>query len=60
MAPHLDLTAYFDESGHSDDPALHFAGMAGFVAPLIAWEIIGKLWKRVTEGEPFCLKKHST
>jgi hypothetical protein len=32
----LQLTAF--EAWHSEDPALHFVGMAGFVAPLKNWQ----------------------
>jgi|SRR5689334_20139890 len=31
------LTGYFDETGHTNDPTLHFVSMAGFVARSEAW-----------------------
>ena len=43
----LALTAYMDESGHSADPALHFAGMAGFIAPGLAWDEFEKSWSAI-------------
>lgn len=38
------LTGYFDESGHSQDPACQIAGMAGFVAPGAHWEVFEEEW----------------
>ena len=29
----INYVSYMDETGHADDSALHFAGMAGFIAP---------------------------
>jgi hypothetical protein len=43
----LALRAYLDESGHSADPKLHYAGMAGFVAPADAWEEFEALWEAI-------------
>src|SRR5258705_7605564 len=37
-------TGYFDESGHSQDPACNIAGMAGFVAPVGVWEVFEQEW----------------
>jgi hypothetical protein len=51
------LTAYMDESGHSADPAYHFAAMAGFVAPLKVWEVVGDIWERVCKWKPFELQE---
>jgi hypothetical protein len=49
-----------DETGHSDDPALHFAGMAGFVAPLEKWMAFEKEWQPTLDDyklkEPFHMK----
>jgi len=49
-----------DETGHSDDPKFHFAGMAGFVAPANLWKALGKYWKKVLNKfdltEPFHMK----
>ena len=39
------LVAYFDETGHADDPILHFVGMAGFVAPSAAWINFESEWQ---------------
>lgn len=39
------LTGYFDETGHVDDPTLHFVGMAGFVAPSEAWVNFESEWR---------------
>src|SRR5712692_3465043 len=56
----LMLTSFMDETGHGDDPTLHFAGMAGFVAPLSAWEVFENHWKDLLEKaglhEPFHMK----
>lgn len=41
----LLLTGFADETGHSDDPVLHFAGMAGLVAPLEKWKDFEKEWQ---------------
>lgn len=38
-----------DESGHSASPTLHFAGMAGFVAPSDAWQKVGATWQDVLD-----------
>jgi len=62
----LSLTSFIDETGHGDDPALHFAGMAGFVAPLGAWEVFEDHWNDLLEKaglrHPFHMKEfaHST
>jgi uncharacterized protein DUF3800 len=56
----LNLTAYFDESGHADDPNLNFVGMAGFVAPLASWINFEDEWRNVLDiaglKEPFHMK----
>jgi hypothetical protein len=60
------LTAYFDETGHADDPYLNFAGMAGFVAPYGAWVIFEEQWKDTLRNadltKPFHMREfaHST
>jgi hypothetical protein len=53
----LGLTAYFDESGHSEDEKCRFVGMGGLCAPASAWfEFDGK-WQAILdeycEGKPF-------
>ena len=57
----LNLTAYFDETGHADDPALAFAGMAGFVAPRGAWVNFEAHWqdalKNAGLNEPFHMRE---
>jgi hypothetical protein len=49
-----------DETGHSDDPNVHFSGMAGFVAPMAAWESFGEAWQAILDEfylkEPFHMK----
>jgi len=54
------LTSYLDETGHSDDPNFHFAGMAGFVAPAELWDAFGHYWQTVLDmfglKEPFHMK----
>lgn len=56
----LSLTSYMDETGRSDDPTLHFAGMAGFVAPLGAWQVFESHRKDLLSQaglyEPFHMK----
>lgn len=55
-----ELTAYFDETGHADDPQLSFVGMAGFVAPHAAWMNFEEQWKDALRNahlsEPFHMK----
>ena len=59
----LALTGYFDETGHADDPVLHFAGMAGFVAPHGAWINFENQWsdtlKNALLTEPFHMKDYA-
>jgi hypothetical protein len=43
----LQMIAYFDESGHFDDPNLHFTGMSGFVAPARVWREVEVRWAAV-------------
>ena len=54
------LRSYMDESGHSEDPNLHFAGMAGFVARWDQWEIFAPRWidtlKNAGLKKPFHMK----
>jgi hypothetical protein len=58
--PSIELTSYMDETGHSDDPNFHFAGMAGFVAPAEHWKAFGEYWQTVLDmfelKEPFHMK----
>jgi hypothetical protein len=51
----LFLTAYFDESGDSEDPKLHFMGMAGFVAPAEIWKQVEKGWDAIVNSPEFAL-----
>jgi len=57
----LSLTSFMDETGHADDPTLHFAGMAGFVAPLGNWEVFEERWNSALKNagltEPFHMKE---
>jgi hypothetical protein len=57
----LLLTAYMDETGHSEDKKLHFAGMAGFVAPFKRWECFALQWQKILDDaglkEPFHMKE---
>jgi hypothetical protein len=57
----LMLTGYFDESGHADDSRCDFVGMAGFVAPLAAWETLETEWAALLRkeqlSEPFHMKE---
>jgi len=54
------LTGYFDESGHSQDPACRYVGMAGFVAPAENWEIFERDWTNLLDNaalrEPFHMR----
>ena len=56
----INYISYMDETGHVDDPALHFAGMAGFVAPAGAWGVFEEQWSDVLRNaglsEPFHMK----
>ena len=57
----ISYLSYMDETGHADDPALHFAGMAGFVAPAGAWEVFEEQWLDTLDKaglkEPFHMKE---
>jgi hypothetical protein len=56
----LKMTSFMDETGHSDDPNFHFAGMAGFIAPAELWYTVGQYWQTVLKmfslKEPFHMK----
>ncbi|HEY2546580.1 MAG TPA: hypothetical protein VGI46_10985, partial [Candidatus Acidoferrum sp.] len=56
----LMLTGFMDETGHSEDPTLHFAGMAGFVAPLERWREFERFWQPTLDSyglkKPFHMK----
>jgi hypothetical protein len=62
----LNLTSYMDETGHSEDPALEYVGMAGFLAPYGVWEVFEERWLNAMSNagftEPFHMKEfaHST
>jgi hypothetical protein len=49
-----------DETGHPDDPNLEYVEMAGFVAPLGAWEVFEHGWENLMRNaglkEPFHMK----
>jgi hypothetical protein len=53
----LGLTAYFDESGHSEDERCRFVGMGGLCAPTSAWSEFDGKWQAILdehcEGKPF-------
>src|ERR1700722_9033632 len=53
----LGLSAYFDESGHSEDGKCRFVGMGGLCAPTAAWSEFDGKWQAVLdehcEGKPF-------
>jgi hypothetical protein len=53
----LGLTAYFDESGHSEDEKCRFVGMGGLCAPCDAWTEFDGKWQAILdehcEGKPF-------
>lgn len=55
------LAAYFDESGHSNDPMCRFVGMGGLCAPAVAWEEFSEKWQAILdeqcEGVPFHMKE---
>lgn len=56
----LNLTSFMDETGHANDPTLHFAGMAGFVAPIGVWKVFEQHWNdllaKAGVSEPFHMK----
>ena len=57
----LELTAYFDESGHSDDPKCRFVGIGGLCAPLDNWVSFDQKWQAILDekcdGVPFHMNK---
>ena len=57
----LGLSAYFDESGHSEDEKCRFVGMGGLCAPAAAWEEFDGKWQAILdehcEGHPFHMNK---
>jgi hypothetical protein len=59
----LGLTAYFDESGHADDPRCRFVGVGGLCAPLATWEAFDEKWQEILNeqcgGHPFHMKAFS-
>jgi hypothetical protein len=54
------LVSYMDETGHSEDPRCHFAGMAGFICSQHRWEGLAEYWQKVLDHfklkEPFHMK----
>ncbi|HSY01391.1 MAG TPA: hypothetical protein VK819_04530 [Acidobacteriaceae bacterium] len=59
----LGLSAYFDESGHSEDARCRFVGMGGLIAPESAWTEFEKKWQAVLdeqcEGHWFHMKDYA-
>ena len=49
----LSLTAYFDESGDSEDPVKNFMGLAGFIAPADVWKQVERGWDEVVNDAEF-------
>lgn len=47
----LGLAAYFDESGHSVDPACRFVGMGGLIAPESAWTSFDERWRGILDDQ---------
>jgi hypothetical protein len=47
----LGLSAYFDESGHSEDPHCRFVGMGGLIAPESAWTEFEQKWQAVLDDQ---------
>src|SRR5271168_572523 len=56
----LGLSAYFDESGHSEDENCRFVGVGGLCAPASAWTEFDGKWQAVLDehcgGQPFHMK----
>lgn len=45
----MDYKAYFDDSGHEDDPNEIIVAIGGATAPLAKWEIAATRWQRVLD-----------
>jgi hypothetical protein len=45
----LMLSAYMDETGHSQDEGQKFVGIAGLIAPAANWEAFERKWKATLE-----------
>jgi hypothetical protein len=45
----MPLTGYFDETGHSRDPQVSCAGMAGMVASVEAWKVFETDWSSLLQ-----------
>jgi len=43
------LTAYLDETGHSQDPNKKYVGLAGMVATADRWEVFEREWRQALE-----------
>jgi hypothetical protein len=54
----IDLTFYADESGHNEEPNLHYVGMAGFVAPLKSWLSLENKWDSAMKDAGFSAPFH--
>lgn len=56
----LMLTSYMDESGHAEDVACNYVGIAGLVAPYAEWELFDQHWQDTLNkaglSEPFHMK----
>lgn len=46
----MKLTAYLDESGHSQDQRVRFMGMAGLIATTHYWQHYEREWKKVLKN----------
>ncbi|MGA7157288.1 MAG: DUF3800 domain-containing protein [Acidobacteriaceae bacterium] len=57
----LGLSAYFDESGHSEDEKCRFVGMGGLCAPSLAWGEFDRKWQSILnehcDSNPFHMNK---
>lgn len=49
----LMLNAYFDETGHEDDPNAKIAGIGGLMAPAYGWEAFEQKWQKALDDEGF-------
>lgn len=57
----VNRISYMDETGHPDDPACNYVGVAGFVAPAGVWEVFAERWQTALNNaclkEPFHMKE---
>jgi len=47
----LGLSAYFDESGHVDDPRCNFVGLGGLCAPEAHWVKFHEKWQAILDDQ---------